>query len=247
MINKKGIYVLLTSLCFTLSACTNTDTNKNKYTGTVEANSFYITSEVSGKLKELNLEQGSLVKPDQVAAKINTEVLELQRNQAEGVLETAKAQYDSLPSSVEDNRRKQAEGSLKQSQAGYDLANLSLSKAEIKSPYPGIVSEVLVSQGEMLQPGSNIAKVLDTTSKYIKIYIEESKRSSIKLKDNLNLYYNSSKVGTGEVSFIAPEAEFTPKNTETKDEKSNTVFEVKLKLSSNFPYSPGTLIDVEVN
>ncbi|MDT8716833.1 HlyD family efflux transporter periplasmic adaptor subunit [Clostridium sp. 19966] len=246
MANKKIVYVLLVSICFSLAACTNKDLNKDKYTGTVECNSYYITSEISGKLNEVDLQEGSDIKKDSIAAKINPDALQLQKNQAEGALEAAQAQYDSLTSSVDDNKKKQAEGSLKQAKANYDLADLNLSKSVIKSQNDGIVADVLVNAGEIVQAGSNIAKVLDTNSKYIKIYVQESKRNAIKLNDKLNLYYNSSKVGTGKISFISPEAEFTPKNTETKDEKNNTVFEVKVKLPNDFQYSPGTLIDVEV-
>ncbi|WP_242851483.1 hypothetical protein [Clostridium sp. DMHC 10] len=46
--------------------------------------------------------------------------------------------------------------------------------------------------------------------------------------------------------FISPEAEFTPKNTETKEDKQGMVFEVKVKIPSDLNYTPGTLMDVEV-
>lgn len=247
MKSKKVLFALVAIICFSLTACgTNKKADNNKYTGTVECKSVYITSEVSGKADKLNIEEGKEIKKDDVAANINSEVYKIQKNQAEGSFETAKASLDSLPDGVDDNKKKQVEGSVKQAQAALDLVNLNISKCDIKSYQSGVISDVLVHEGEMVQQGGNIAKVLDTDNRYIKIYVEQSKRHDIKLSDKLNLYYNDKKVGTGEITFISPEAEFTPKNTETKEDKQGMVFEVKVKLSSNLDYAPGTLMDVEV-
>lgn len=246
MVNKKIVPLILGILCFSLAGCSTSSENKNRYTGTVECDNFYITSEVSGKLDEVNLKEGNLIKKDDIAAKINSDAFKMQKTQAEGGLEIAQAQYDSLPSSVDDNKKKEAEGAVKQAKAAYDLAGLNVTKCEVKSQGSGLISDVLVHNGEFVQAGSNLANILDTNNKYIKIYVEQSKRHDIKLNEKLNLYYNNEKIGTGEIIFISPEAEFTPKNTETKDEKDDMVFEVKIKLSSDFDYSPGTLMDVEV-
>ncbi|MFL0252204.1 HlyD family secretion protein [Clostridium neuense] len=246
MKNKKMVFALLGIICFSLTACGTKTAYRNKYTGTVECRSSYITSEVSGKVDKLNIEEGNKIRKDDAIATINSDAYKIQKNQAEGSLETAKANFDSLPDGVDDNKKKQVEGSVKQAQATLDLVNLNISKCDIKSYQSGVVSDVLVHEGEMVQQGGNIAKVLDTDSRYIKIYVEQSKRHDIKLKDNLNLYYNDKKVGTGEVIFISPQTEFTPKNTETKEDKQGMVFEVRVKLSNNLDYTPGTLMDVEV-
>lgn len=246
MKSKKALVAIIGIMCFSLTACGVKSADNNKYTGTVECKSNYITAEVSGKVDKLNIEEGNEVKKDEVIADINSDVYKLQKNQAEGGLETAKANYDSLPEGTDDNKKNQLGGLVKQAQAAADLANLNLEKCEVKSQNSGVVSDVLVNEGEMVQQGGNIAKVLDTDNRYIKIYVEQSKRSDVKLNDKLNLYYNDKKVGTGEVTFISPEAEFTPKNTETKEDKQGMVFEVKVKLSNNLAYTPGTLMDVEI-
>lgn len=246
MKNKKVVFALAVIVCFSLTGCTNKTGDKNKYTGTVECKSVYVTSEVSGKIDKLNVEEGNKINKDEVVANINSDAYKIQRSQAEGSLETAKANFDSLPQSVDDNKKKQVEGAVKQAQAALDLVNLNISKCEIKNYQSGVISDVLVNEGEVVQQGGNIAKVLDVDNRYIKIYVEQSKRGDIKLNNKLNLYYNDKKVGTGEVIFISPEAEFTPKNTETKEDKQGMVFEVKVKIPSDLNYTPGTLIDVEV-
>ncbi|AAK81204.1 HlyD family secretion protein [Clostridium acetobutylicum] len=245
MRNKTIMAFFIGIACFSLTACTN-NTESNRYTGTVECKSFYVTSEVAGKIDKVDINEGDRIKENDLAANINADVYTIQKNQAEGGLEAAEAAFDSIPVNTPDNSKKQVEGKLKEAQAAFDLANLNLSRCDVKSQGSGVVSEVLVNKGEIIGQGGNIAKVLDVDNKYIKIYVEESKRDKIKLNDNLKVYYNGKKAGEGEVSYISTESEFTPKNTETKSDKEATVFEVRVKLNKNFNYSPGTLMDVEI-
>lgn len=247
MKNKKVVLVFIAFICFSLTGCINSTDNKNMYTGTVESDSFYITSETNGKVTSLKVREGDNIKSGDLAAKIDSSAYEIQRNQAEGGFETAKAAFDSLPSNAPDNQKKQLEGAVKQAQASVDLANLNISRCEIKSQGDGVISNVFVNNGEVVQAGTNLAKIMDISNKYVKVYIEESKRDKVKLRNKLPLYYNDKKVGNGEVTYISPEAEFTPKNTETKEDKEAMVFEVKIKLSENFEYTPGTLIDVKLD
>ncbi|MCR3761669.1 HlyD family secretion protein [Clostridium felsineum] len=246
MRNKMISAFLIVLLGFGLTACASKNSENNKYTGTVECKEFYITSEVAGKVDNVFINEGDKIKENDSAVSIDASTYEVQKNQAEGELETAQAAFDSLPANTPDNNKKQVEGKLKAAQAAVDLSKLNVSKCNVKSSNTGVVSEVLVNKGEMVGQGGNVARVLDVNNKYIKIYVEQSKRDKIKLNDKLKIYYNGKNVGEGTVSYVAPEAEFTPKNTETKSDKESTVFEVKLKLNSDFKYSPGTLIDVEI-
>lgn len=243
---KNAAILLIGIMGLSLTACTTNKTDTNKYTGTIECKSYYITSEVAGKIDKVNVSEGDTIKKDHVAFNINSEVYSIQKNQAEAGVEAAEATKDSLPDNAPDNTKKQADAKLKEAEAALDLANLNIRKCDVKSPEDGVVSEVLVNGGEVINQGGNLAKVLDINNRYIKIYVEQSRRDKVKLNDKLNIYYNNKNVGKGTVSYISPEAQFTPKNTETKSDKEETVFEVKIKVDNNLDYSPGTLMDVEI-
>ncbi|OPJ55752.1 efflux RND transporter periplasmic adaptor subunit [Clostridium oryzae] len=242
-LNKVSVLLVATSLIL-LTACAKKD--NNRYTGTLESDDYYITSQVSGKIEHLKIQQGDEVGRNQIAAKIESKQYKLQKMQAEGAYDTAKANYDELPDGVSDNKKKQLKGAIKQAKAQVNLAQLSINECSISVPNKGIVSEVFFHTGELVQSGNNIARVIIPDNSYIKVYVEQSKRNLIKLKDKLKLYYDNKKVGIGTVNYISSEAEFTPKNTETKSDKENTVFEVKISTPAGFNYSPGTLIDVEI-
>ncbi|WP_291635750.1 biotin/lipoyl-binding protein [Clostridium sp.] len=216
----------------------------NRYTATVECDSYNISTEIGGKLSLINLVQGQEVKQGQKIAKIETKLYELQKKQAEIGLNFAKLKKEALPSNAKDNMIKQADNGIEASQNSVDLAQLQIDKTDIKSEFNGVITEIFVNRGEMVTPGMNISKVINNKEKFAEIFVEESKRNQIKLGQELGIYYNYKEIGKGKITFISPVSEFTPKNTETKSEKEKTVFQVKISLVDNENIVPGMMVDV---
>lgn len=216
----------------------------NRYTATVESDSYNISTEIGGKLSVINLVQGQEVKQGEKVAQLETKLYELQKKQAEIALNSAKLKKDSLPSKATDNMIKQADNGIEAAQNAVDLAQLQIDKTDIKSEFSGIVTEVFVNKGELVAPGMNIAKVINNSEKFAQIYVEESKRNEVKLGEELSIYFNDVEIGKGKITFISPMSEFTPKNTETKEGKEKTVFQVKLSLVANEKIVPGMMVDV---
>jgi HlyD family secretion protein len=216
----------------------------NRYTATVESDSYNISTEIGGKTSKINLVQGQEVKQGEKVAHIETKLYELQKKQAAIALNSAKLKKDSLPSNATDNMIKQADNVIEASQNAVDLAQLQIDNTDIKSEFNGVVTEVFVNKGEMVTPGMNIAKVINNNEKHAQIYVEESRRHEIKLGQELSIYFNDKEIGKGKITFISPVSEFTPKNTETKEGKEKTVFQVKLSLINNENIVPGMMVDV---
>jgi HlyD family secretion protein len=236
------------AVVFSLSACQSASNNTpNRYTGTVECESFYIQSEVAGKITEINLTQGQTVKEGEKYVQLDTASYLISKNAAQGVYKSAKAKLDDLPSSVSDNIKNEARGAVDSAQAQIDAVNLQINKCAILSSGSGIVTDVFLHKGEIAAQGMNIAKVSILSDEYVKIYVEESNRSSVKLNQQLKIYSNNSQLTTGKIVYIAPNSEFTPKNTQTKNEKEKTVFEIKIKLDGNNIAVPGLIVDVELS
>lgn len=247
MFKKAAIIILAGVISVAAAGCSaGVKEDKNKYTATVEAESFYIPSETSGKIIDLTIEQGSVIKVGQKIAQIDSKVYEIQKQQAEASLNLAKLKQEDIPDKAKDNIKDQAKAAVDQAQAAVDLAQLQIDKASITASNDGTVSDVLIHKGEIASAGMNIAKVIDLKNKYIKVYIEEEKRGNVKLGDTIRIYDGDKKLTDAKVIYIAPESEFTPKNVEKKSDREKTVFEIKLKLSEGSELSPGTLVDVEI-
>jgi HlyD family secretion protein len=243
---KKATYVLLAAIvALGAAGCSlGVKEDTDKYTATVEAESFYIPAEVSGKLSEVLIEQGGTVKEGQVIAKVNSGVYELQKKQAEASLKIALSKKNDLPDIAKDSLEEQAQAAVEQAQAAVDLAKLQVEKSEIKAQGEGVVSEVFVKRGEMASAGMNIAKVINLKDKYIKVFIEEEKRGLVKLGDVIPVYYDGEKLDEGKIVYVSSQSEFTPKNVEKKSDKEKTVFQIKIKLSETSELYPGMMVDI---
>lgn len=247
---KKLLILIVMMFCsISFSACgviNSSSENDNRYTATVEAESYNVVSESAGKITDIPISEGSVVKAGDRIASIDSANYELQQKEAEAALTIAKAKQNDLPQNANDNVKSSTQASVDQAQAALDLTKLQVDKCTVKSSIDGTVLEVLIHKGEIASPGMNIAKIMDLNSKYIKVYVEESKRNDVKLNENIPIYSNNKKVGEGKVTYISPQSEFTPKNTETKDEKQKTVFEVKILLTGIDKISVGSMVDAEI-
>jgi HlyD family secretion protein len=103
----------------------------------------------------------------------------------------------------------------------------------------GTVTKRFVEQGELASTGMALYRVSDLSTMDITIYVSESNLPKVKLNQKaiVNIDAFQTKDYEGKVTFISSTAEFTPKNIQTKEERTKLVFSVKVKV----PNPDGTL------
>jgi HlyD family secretion protein len=103
----------------------------------------------------------------------------------------------------------------------------------------GTVTRRFVEQGELANTGMALYKISNLSSMDITIYVSESDLPKVQLNQKaiVNIDAFQKKDYEGKVSFISSTAEFTPKNIQTKDERTKLVFSIKVKV----PNPDGTL------
>lgn len=245
--NKKLTAAIILMCTIAMSGCTSTKSNNNRYTATVEAESFLISSEVSGQVTDVYVKEGDKITAGAKIAQIDSSVYKLNKEAAEGNLKIAKARQNQLPDSASDDKKDEAKGAVEAANAQVKISQLQIDDCSIKSLNSGVITDFYINKGEMAAAGSNIAKAYDLSNEYIKVYIEESKRDKAVLNKELNIYVNDNKIIKGKICYISPESEFTPKNTETKEDKEKTVFMLKLRINESDKVYPGMMVDVELN
>jgi len=127
---------------------------------------------------------------------------------------------------------------LRVAQAMVDQVKARLAQAEkavadcaIHSPASGIVTTRSREEGEFAGPGTAIITISRLDDVWLSIYVPESRLSKAKFGKAAGVRIDGvDKVFKGEVSFIAQEAEFTPKNVQTPEERSKLVYRVKIAL-----------------
>ena len=127
-----------------------------------------------------------------------------------------------------------ASAQVKQAQAALAVLRVQAANLTITSPTDGIVAQRVAHVGELATPGGALLTITQLDPVQLTIYVPETRLGQIKLGDQIGVQVDSfpNKVFTGKVIFIAPQAEFTPRNVQTKDERVNTVFAVKLQLAN---------------
>jgi HlyD family secretion protein len=102
--------------------------------------------------------------------------------------------------------------------------------AAILSPVAGIITEKVAEQGELLARGSAVVVVTDLADAWLTVYVAEPDLARIRLGQEAEVRTDDGQTRQGKVTFIASQAEFTPKNVQTRDERVKLVFKVKVGL-----------------
>jgi HlyD family secretion protein len=107
-----------------------------------------------------------------------------------------------------------------------------LKDAVIQSPVAGVLSEKLVERGELAARGTALAVVTDVDRPWLTIYLPEPHLGRIRLGQEAEVVTDSGQTRAARVTFISAQAEFTPKNVQTPDERAKLVYRVKLGLEN---------------
>lgn len=167
--------------------------------------------------------------------------------------EVARAQFNAARENVSKLKNlarpeelKQMEANLKRSEAGVDLLKKNISDSYVLSPISGFVVKKFVEKGETVSPAASLFKISDLSRVDLIIYVSEEELGRVKLGQSADVSVDAFKDKTfkGRVTYISPEAEFTPKNIQTKDERTRLVFAVKISIDNpGFDLKPGMPAD----
>ena len=165
-------------------------------------------------------------------------------------ISSAKENYSKLRKFSRPEEIKQAGAKLDQSKAGADLIKKSIKDSYVVSPINGILVEKYFEAGETVSPMSSLVKVSDQTTVKLVIYVTELELGKIKLGQKAEVSVDAFKDRkfNGTVTYISPEAEFTPKNIQTKDERTKLVFGVKIEIPNpNYDLKSGMPADARIS
>lgn len=111
-------------------------------------------------------------------------------------------------------------------------AETAIASCHIKAPITGTVLKKYIEPNELAFQGKPLFKMADLTNMFIKVYITEDMLSDVRLNQDVVIRIDSQKEKVkkfdGKVSWISPKAEFTPKMIQTKNERVNLVYAVKI-------------------
>ena len=141
----------------------------------------------------------------------------------------------------------QAEAAAAQVQAELDLLDAQIARLEVTAPLDGVVLNRVIEPGEIAQAGMTLMTIADLDHLSVMVYIPENRYGEVRLGDQASLSVDSfpGRTFSAKVTRIADQAEFTPRNVQTKEERQTTVFAVELSVENpDGALKPGMPADV---
>ena len=172
-----------------------------------------------------------------------------QYDEAMAAVAVAQASLDALLAKPTAHEVAVAQSQVAQAEAAGDLLQVQLEKMTLYSPLSGLVSNRSIHVGETASPGATLMTVANLDEVKLTVYIPENRYGRIQLGQEVNVEVDSfpGQVYHGEVVYISSEAEFTPRNVQTKEERVNTVFAVKILIPNpDHELKPGMPADATI-
>jgi HlyD family secretion protein len=118
--------------------------------------------------------------------------------------------------------------------AARDVQRAQFGETRVYAPLSGVVVTKVANPGEVVQAGSPIVVLIDLRALWLKVYIPEPQYGKIRLGDQARVYVDAfpGRPFPAKVREISNQAEFTPKDVETREERVKQVFAVKLAVEN---------------
>jgi len=142
-----------------------------------------------------------------------------------------------------------AEAQVRQAESALASVEVQLDKLNLTAPRDGIIIERPANPGELAVPGATLMNLGDLDRVTLTVFIPEMQIGRVRVGQTARVEVDAYPGQTfeGSVAFISPEAEFTPKNVQTEEERVNLVFAVKITLDNpTHRLKPGMPADAEI-
>ncbi len=195
------------------------------YSGVVEAIEVDVPSRLSDTISQINVQEGSPVQKDEVLARLDCRDTRLKAAIAQKEFTRAETLLKTTAGSRENY-------DLKKHQ--YDQAALYESWCEIKSPISGKVLYKYYEPGEFIAAGRKLVTVADLSEVDVWVYVEHDLLARLAVGQAVEGFLpESDQHFEGRILSINDEAEFTPKNVQTRRERERLVYGVKTRFKND--------------
>lgn len=164
---------------------------------------------------------------------------------AEAQLEEARQAWQLVQRGSRQEDIDQAAAALASAVAAVAVVQAQRDELEIRSPVEGIVEAIELQKGDLVGPGAPVLSVMDTSALWVRAYVPEN-RLDFQLDQGVDVTVDSyPERFSGRITFLSRQAEFTPNNVQTPEERSKQVFRIKVTLSQGLDkLRPGMAADV---
>ncbi len=174
------------------------------------------------------------------------------RAAADGSRATVRLARETLNLAKKGPRREridQGRARMQEAEAALAISEERLSYATLAAPLSGMVLAKHIEAGEQVAPGTPVVTIGDLDNTWLRAYINETDLGRVKVGQQVRVTTDTwpGKSYAGKVTFIASEAEFTPKNVQTTKERIKLVYRIKITIpNTGMELKPGMPADAEI-
>ncbi len=195
-----------------------------------------------GRTRRL-LEAGALSQEQYDRARLQFDVLRAQKEQAD-------QQVQLLETGSRPERIGAQRALVAQAEAAVRQVDAALANAVIRAPFAGVVTVKDRESGETVAAGAPVLTIMNLDDRWVRIFIPENQLGAVTIGEAADITadtYPERRYG-GRVAFISSQAEFTPRNVQTREERVKLVYAVKVQITQDSTYDlkPGLPADVRL-
>ncbi|MFT3860315.1 HlyD family secretion protein [Micropruina sp.] len=212
-------------------SATRSTTSEQSLTGQVETTELSIAPAMAGRITQVAVAEGDQVVKGDVLAELDTAALKLQLSQAKQGVTAAKAAVTNAKDDGTKADVKAAKARQAQAEAAVKLARVQLTYATVTAPADGTVVNVVGNAGQNAAPGRTILTMTDPADLFVRVFVPQTRIGQVAVGQQVNVTTDSStSTFAGTVSFVADQAEFTPNNIDTAEQRTKLVFAVRVRI-----------------
>jgi multidrug resistance efflux pump len=172
---------------------------------------------------------------------------EMQRGYRPEEIASTEARYLQAQANLEKMEHGNRREDIEQAKAAFALDQARFRERQVVAPTAAIVEVLDVRPGDLIAPNTPVATLLEKDQTYVRIYIPETELGRVKVGQKAEVRVDSfpKTVFDGEVEQINQQAEFLPRNVQTREERIHQVFGVKIRINDSAGHIlPGMAADV---
>ena len=251
------IILLIAGLCIFLYKANKKDTsNELTLFGNIEIRQVDLSFQVSGLVSKLLKEEGDTVKKGELVAVMDESDYDANFKRAEAEVDrTLATQKDATdkynryaPLGVDDtvskqeieslyNAQNKANADYKAAVANKDYLSNQLKYTKLYAPENGTIMVRVVEPGSNVQKGQPVYTMAKTNPVWVRAYVNEKDLGNIKYGQEVNVYTDTVNPQTGkkreykgQIGYISPVAEFTPKTVQSTDTRTDLVYRIRVYI-----------------
>ncbi len=215
--------------------------------GNVDIRDVVLGFRVSGKIAKLNFDEGDSVQKDEILATLDKEPFEIQFAIKKADLDEADANFVKaekeylrqkdlfekkvVSEKVYDDAREALSIAIANQQAAkasLDQVTLELKDADLKAPEGGVIITRIREEGSIVASGAPVYTLSLQRPVWVRTYVDEKKLGDIYSGQKVVVKTDAGGQYEGQIGFISPQAEFTPKTVETSELRTSLVYRLRV-------------------